>query len=192
MNIREYINNEFKTVIDALTDTINNEYDLEMLEKIATVMAKQLNNGYKIIWFGNGGSAADAQHLAAELVGRFRTERKALPSIAITVNSSVITALSNDYDFSMIFSRQIEALCNEEDVCVGISTSGKSENVINGLIKAKEKKAITIGFTGANGKSMGDFVDHLFVARAAETSHIQEEHIVAGHIICGIVEKLII
>ncbi len=146
-------------------------------------------NGNKVIWFGNGGSAADAQHLACELVSKFYIERKALASIALTTNTSELTAISNDYGFNRVFARQVEALVNFGDVVIGITTSGNSTNVIEGLNEAKRCGAVTVGFTGTTGGKLKGNVDYLLTVPSEETPHIQEGHIMVGHIICYIVEN---
>lgn len=147
------------------------------------------NKGGKIIFFGNGGSAADAQHLSAEMVGRFKKDRNALPSIALTVNSSILTALGNDYGFDTVFSRQLQALGKPEDIAVGISTSGESQNVITAITTAKEIGIKTVGFLGRNGGRLKNLVDTAVTVPLQDTARIQEAHILLGHIICEIVEK---
>ncbi len=152
-------------------------------------MADSLIAGGKILWFGNGGSAADAQHLAAELVGRFRSDRRALPSLALTTDTSVLTALGNDYGYDSIFSRQIEALCHPGDVAVGITTSGKSANVLRGLTQARHVGAVTIAFTGRSGLAIEGASDWTIPVPVNETSHVQEAHIVVGQLLCQLVEE---
>jgi len=144
-----------------------------------------------VLWFGNGGSAADAQHLAGELVGKFYLKREALASIALTTNTSELTAIANDYDFNQVFARQVEALANPGDVVVGISTGANSLNVIKGIEEAKHRGAITIAFTGASGRKLNanGNVDYLLTVPSEDTPHIQESHIMVGHIICYLVEK---
>jgi D-sedoheptulose 7-phosphate isomerase len=160
-----------------------------VLLKISEIIAEALKNGHKLLLFGNGGSAADAQHVAAEIVGRFEMERKAYPAIALTTDTSILTAVGNDYGFEQIFSRQLEALACKGDVAVGISTSGSSANVIRGLEKAKEMGAVCIGFTGGRGGVMPGNSDICFIAPADRTARIQELHIAAWHVICEMVEK---
>jgi D-sedoheptulose 7-phosphate isomerase len=162
---------------------------VEVITRIAEVIVDAYRQGKKVVWFGNGGSAADAQHLACELVSRFYLERKALASIALTTNTSELTAIANDYGFDRIFARQVEALVNSGDVVVGITTSGNSPNVIEGIKEAKRRGAITVGFTGATGGKLKGIVDHLLTVPSEETPQIQEAHIMVGHIICYIVEK---
>ena len=161
----------------------------DIIQQIAVQMADAIRSGGKIIWMGNGGSAADSQHLAAEFVGRFERERPGYPSLALTTDTSILTAVANDYGFERIFERQIETLCRPGDVVVGISTSGNSLNVIKGITKAEEIGAVTVGFTGIDGGSLSDLVQHIFKAQSSVTSRIQEAHIFAGHIICQYVEE---
>jgi len=160
------------------------------MESIAKKMLEVIKNGGKIFWMGNGGSAADAQHMAAELIGRFRLERPAIASIALTTDSSILTCLSNDYDFSVVFSRQLEGLCNEKDLVVGISTSGNSENVLKGIRIAKEKGAYTVGLAGRDGGALLKETDCCLVINSHDTARIQEAHIFIGHNICEYVEIL--
>ncbi len=162
---------------------------VEVIARIAEVIVDAYRQGNKVLWFGNGGSAADAQHLACELVSRFYLDRKALASIALTTNTSELTAIANDYNFDRVFARQVEALVNSGDVVIGITTSGNSPNVIEGIKEAKRIGAITVGFTGATGGKLKGKVDHLLTVPSEETPHIQEAHIMVGHIICYIVEK---
>jgi D-sedoheptulose 7-phosphate isomerase len=161
---------------------------IDVLESIARVMAEALHRGGQILWCGNGGSAADSQHLAAEIVGRFRRERRGLPSIALTTDTSILTAIANDYGYEAVFSRQIEALGRAGDVLVGISTSGNSHNVIAALEIAKVQGLATVAFTGAGGGRMGALADHLFAVDSRDTARVQEAHILAGHMICDWVE----
>jgi D-sedoheptulose 7-phosphate isomerase len=158
------------------------------LAELGSLMLEALESGGKIIWMGNGGSAADSQHLAAELVGRFARERKGLASIALTTDTSILTAVGNDYGYDQIFVRQIDALCKAGDVVVGISTSGNSPNVVEALTLARELKAHTLGFTGASGGRMRDLVDHCVRVPSTETARIQEAHILIGHLLCDWVE----
>ncbi len=148
-----------------------------------------LKSGGKLLLFGNGGSAADAQHLAAEFVGRFRAERRALPAIALTTDASILTAVGNDYGFDQIFSRQIQALGEANDVAIGISTSGNSPNVIAGMQEASKQKLKTIGLAGNDGGAVAKAADVRIVISSANTARIQECHITIGHILCELVEK---
>jgi D-sedoheptulose 7-phosphate isomerase len=159
-----------------------------VISQIAEVIIESYRQGHKVVWFGNGGSAADAQHLACELVSRFFIERKALASIALTTNTSELTAIGNDYSFDQIFARQVEALVLPDDVVIGISTSGNSPNVIAGLKVAKKIGAITIAFTGKTGGKIAEEIDYLLAIPSDITPQIQEMHILIGHILCYLVE----
>jgi len=165
---------------------------LENLGKEINLFAKKsieaLKKGNKIFLMGNGGSAADSQHIAAELVGRFKKERKGLPAIALTTDTSILTAVGNDYSFNEIFARQIEALAREGDLVVGISTSGNSENVIKGILKAKEIGCYTVGLLGKDGGNLKELVDLAIIVSSNNTPRIQECHILIGHIVCEIVD----
>lgn len=152
-------------------------------------MTRTVLAGNKIIWCGNGGSAADAQHLAAELVGRFRRERRGLPSIALTTDTSILTAVGNDYGFDQVFSRQIEALCHKRDLVVGITTSGNSKNVCAALQAAREIGAATVAFTGEGGGTAADISDIALRVLSKDTARIQEAHILCGHILCDWIEE---
>ncbi len=162
---------------------------VELIQQIAAAITHALRGGHKTLLCGNGGSAADAQHVAAELLGRFARERAAWPALALTTNSSVMTAIANDYDFERIFARQVEGLAAAGDVVVGISTSGNSLNVLRALEVAREKGCFTIGFTGKGGGRLKDIVDLCFRAPSDSTPRIQEAHIVVWHIICELVER---
>ncbi len=146
-------------------------------------------SGGKLILFGNGGSAGDAQHIAAELVGRFERERRALPAIALTTNTSTLTAIGNDYAYSKIFSRQVEAWAQPADVVIGISTSGNSPNVLEGIAAAKSKGAKTIGLTGEKGGKLAAQADLCLKVPSSSTARIQESHIMIGHLLCLLVEQ---
>ena len=167
------------------------EDDHAMVLDIAETMAEALERDNKVIWMGNGGSAADAQHLAAELVSKFYMERKALASLALSCNTSILTAVGNDYGFEHVFERQIEAVARPGDVVVGISTSGNSPNVLRAIEKARKMGCITVGMTGRKGGKLAQSVDLLFSAPSDDTPRIQEVHITAGHIICEIVESTV-
>jgi len=165
------------------------EIPLGKIEEISRAIINCYKNKGKVVLFGNGGSAADAQHIAGELVGKFKLERKSLFAIALTTNTSIMSAVGNDYGFERIFERQIESMVDDKDIIIGISTSGNSENVIKGILKAKEKGAKVIAFTGSSGGKMKDIVDILLNIPSDNTPRIQESHITIGHIICGLVEK---
>ena len=159
------------------------------IEQTSRAIITACQKGGKVLIFGNGGSAADSQHFAAELIGRFKKERQGLPAIALTTDSSILTALSNDYSFDCIFSRQIEALGQKGDVAIGISTSGKAKNVIAALKTARAKGLKTIALTGATGTNLKELTDITLLVASDNTPHIQEAHILVIHIICKIVEE---
>ena len=169
-----------KTVAETLSSEI-----LDAAQKIQG----RLEAGGKLMLMGNGGSAGDAQHIAAELVGRFKKERKAMPALALTVDTSSLTALGNDYGFDTIFERQVEALANKNDTVIGISTSGNSENIIRGVNKANSIGAFTIGLLGNDGGKLKDAVNLPIIIPSNDTARIQEVHITIGHIICEIIEE---
>ena len=159
------------------------------INKTANLIVSALTKNKKIIIIGNGGSAADAQHIAAEFLGRYKIKRKSIPAIALTSNSSTTTAIANDYDFSDVFSRQCESLVSKGDVVIGISTSGNSQNVIKGLKTSKKNGGLTIGLLGNKGGKIKNIVDMSLVVNASSVPRIQEAHRVIYHIICEIVEE---
>lgn len=156
--------------------------------RAAFEVVRCLKEGGKILFFGNGGSAADAQHLAAEFVGRFLIERRGLPAVALTTDSSILTAVGNDYGFDQIFARQIQALGNEGDVAVGVSTGGNSPNVLLGIEEAKRKGLMTIGLAGRDGGKLAKYAEIAIVVPSPEAAKIQECHIAIGHLLCGLAE----
>jgi D-sedoheptulose 7-phosphate isomerase len=165
------------------------ESRIDRLMAIADLLTSCLRQGGTIYLCGNGGSAADAQHVAAELVGRFLRERRALPAVALTCNTSILTSIGNDYDFSEIFARQVKAHVGPKDCVIGISTSGRSANVLKAIAAAREAGATTIGFTGAGGHDLAALCDECFLAPSDHTPRIQEAHLVAWHLICDAVER---
>ncbi|NCI50225.1 D-sedoheptulose 7-phosphate isomerase [Sediminibacterium roseum] len=177
--------------IDVKTQILNDETFIGNIDTIVNVVTAAFQNGKKVLFCGNGGSAADAQHLAAEFSGRFYKNRKALPSEALHCNTSYLTAVANDYSYDVIYSRLVEGICEEGDVLIGLSTSGNSKNILNAFAAAKELKVITIGFTGATGGLMKEAADHLVNVPSGDTPRIQESHIMIGHIICELVEEKI-
>ena len=164
---------------------------IAVIEDCAEIICETLINGKKILLCGNGGSAADAQHLAAEFVGRYETERKAFPAIALTTDTSALTALANDYNFDRVFARQVEALANEGDCLIAISTSGNSPNVIEAVMKARSLGCRVIGMTGAKGKKLASLCDACIIVPSERTARIQEAHITIGHIWCEIFDQKI-
>lgn len=183
--ISNIINDSIKIKNKILTDDIL----LDNIDKIVDIIVKCYNNNGKVLFCGNGGSAADAQHLASELSGKFYKDRKPLYAEALHVNSSYLTSVANDYGFQNVYSRLIEAMGNKNDILIGISTSGDSENIINAFEAANKKEMITIGFTGEFGGNINDFCDYIINIPSTDTPRIQENHIMVGHIICELVEK---
>ena len=183
------------TIIRSIEDSIATKQQilsdsrlLETIQAVAEVMVKALREGKRILWCGNGGSAADAQHLAAELSGRFYYNRPPLNSEALHCNTSYLTAVANDYGYDLIYSRMIDGACHPGDVLVGISTSGNSKNICNAFRKAKQLGVITVALTGSTGGEMKDLSDFLLNVPSDDTPRIQESHIMLGHIICELVE----
>jgi len=176
--------------IDVKTKILNDDKLLQTLNDCVAVMVKAFENGNKVLFCGNGGSASDAQHLAAEFSGRFYTDRDALPAEALHCNTSYLTAVANDYSYDVIYSRLIKGIGKAGDVLVGLSTSGNSTNIVNAFQTAKEKGMITIAFTGASGGKLKNLSDHLINIPSDDTPRIQESHITVGHIICQFVEEI--
>ena len=174
---------EHREVFDAFEDAVG-----EAIRNTATLISTTFSTGGKVLICGNGGSAADAQHIAAEFVGRYDTERIALPAIALTTDTSALTALANDYDFERIFARQVEALGREGDCLIAISTSGNSPNVLVAVMAARSRGMKIVGFTGANGKRLAGLSDVAIMVPSERTARIQEGHITAGHIICELID----
>lgn len=162
---------------------------LALIVRVAQVMVKALEGDHRVFFFGNGGSAADAQHLAAELVGRYTLERPGLPALALTANTSSLTAIANDYTFKAVFSRQVQSLGGKGDVAVGISTSGNSASVLAGLQSARRKGMETVGLSGGTGGKLKKLARYCICVPASETPRVQEAHIMIGHILCEIVEQ---
>ena len=186
MKVRTQISN----ILFESSEIIKNSSSLiKEIEKTINEITECYKKHNKVLIFGNGGSAADAQHIAAELIGRFKKERKSLPAIALTTDTSVITSLANDYSFEKIFSRQCESLVTKGDVVIGISTSGNSKNVQAGLITAKKMGAKTIGLLGNKGGKIKNYVDIPIIVNSSSTPRIQEVHRIIYHIICEMIEK---
>ncbi|UCF09083.1 MAG: D-sedoheptulose 7-phosphate isomerase [Thermoplasmata archaeon] len=166
---------------------------LQLNAKVIADIAEAIIGAYKskkkVVLFGNGGSAADAQHIAAELVGKYKLVREPLPALALSTNTSILTACANDYGYDTVFAKQVGALVEAGDVVIGISTSGTSPNVLEGIKLAKEKGAVTVGFTGEGREGLGGLVDLWLSVPSKDTPRIQESHITAGHIICFLVEQ---
>ena len=183
------IEEHLRKSIKLKTEILNDLSLLTIIKEMSLAIIEAYRNKKKLILFGNGGSAADAQHIAAELVNRFELERMALPAIALTTDSSVLTSIANDYGYSKVFARQVEALAEEGDVVIGISTSGSSLSVIKGIEVAREKGAKTIGLTGKNGAELARVADLVLKVPSNDTPRIQEAHITILHIICYLIEK---
>ena len=187
---------EYRNMIETIKNELNlhNEITAEMeklsdsIESIAKLAIDSIKSNGKIILFGNGGSAADAQHIAAELVGRYKSNRKGLAAIALTTDTSALTAISNDFGYENVFKRQLEALLNKDDLVIGISTSGNSANIINALEYAKNLNAKVIGFSGAQGGKMNGICNINLVIPSNDTPRIQEMHIFVGHTLCHLID----
>jgi len=160
----------------------------QVVERIAARMTASLKSGGMILWFGNGGSASQAQHFAAELVGKYERDRPGLASLALNTDTAVLTAVSNDYAYDQVFARQVRALCREIDVAIGLSTSGNSPNVLLGIQAAQEQGAFTAALTGGDGGELAPLADDVIVVPSHRTSRIQESHLFLGHLLCGQVE----
>lgn len=189
------MNDKIRNIIQASIDTkqqmLKDEVLMETVHQVVNTIANAFQQGNRVYFCGNGGSAADAQHLAAEFSGRFYTDRKALPAEALHVNTSYLTAVANDYSYDVIYSRMIDGIGNPGDVLVGLSTSGNSGNIVKAFEVARQKKIITVGFTGTTGGKMKELSDYLINIPSGDTPRIQESHITIGHIVCQLVEEKI-
>lgn len=185
----EQIKNIIESSIDVKQQILQNEELLSTIEKVVEAIVSSLKNNGRIYFCGNGGSAADAQHLAAEFSGRFYTDRKALPAEALHCNTSYLTAVANDYSYDVIYARLIDGIATKGDVLIGLSTSGNSGNIVKAFEVAKQKKVTTVGFTGLSGGAMKSLSDYLINVPSTDTPRIQESHIMIGHIICQLVEE---
>jgi len=187
MDIKKYIQDSIDTKIKILND----KGILSTINKIADVIVEAYKNDKKVLTAGNGGSAGDAQHIAGELVSKFFFDRKPLAALSLSTNTSILTAVSNDYGYEQSFARQIQANAKEGDVFIGISTSGNSKNIVLALQKAKEKGVITVGLTGLNDCEMDKYCDYVIHVPSSSTPTIQESHIMISHIICALIEEKI-
>ena len=187
----EKIKNIIQASIDTKLQVLQIEKLLTTIEKVIDIITEAFKKGKRVYFCGNGGSAADAQHLAAEFSGRFYTDRKALPAEALHCNTSYLTAVANDYGYDVVYSRMIEGIGETGDVLIGLSTSGNSVNIVKAFEAAKEKGITTIAFTGLTGGQMKSITDHLINIPSDDTPRIQESHIMIGHIICQLVEEKI-
>ncbi|HRN78861.1 MAG TPA: D-sedoheptulose 7-phosphate isomerase [Ferruginibacter sp.] len=187
--MKEQIQQRIRDAVSLKEQILQTDSCLQVMETCVEVITACFANGHTLWFCGNGGSAADAQHLAAEFSGRFYKDRKALPAEALHVNTSYITAVANDYGYSEIYARHIEGVAQAGDILIGLSTSGNSENIVKAFQTARNKGVITIGFTGAGGGKMLPYSDYIFMVPSSNTPRIQEMHMLAGHIICELVES---
>ncbi len=187
--MKEDIAKRIEESISVKNNILNDTHLVDAIERATTIVVNAIKNGNKVIFCGNGGSAADSQHLAAELIGKFYFNRQSLPAVSLTVNTSIITAIGNDFGFDKVFARQLEGIGKTGDVLIGLSTSGNSGNVVEAFKIAKKIGIKTVAFTGENGGILKDFADILINVPSNDTPRIQEAHILIGHIVCELVEK---
>jgi len=187
--MKNYIKEQIKKSYETKQKIYEDEVLVENIFKVAKLCVDVYKNSKKTILAGNGGSAADAQHIAAELVGRYGFDRPSLPSLALTTDTSNLTAIGNDYGYDFVFSRQLEGMGQDGDVFIGISTSGNSQNIINAFESAKKKNITTVALVGKDGGQMAKMADIALIVPSNETPRIQESHILIGHILCDIIEK---
>jgi D-sedoheptulose 7-phosphate isomerase len=189
MVMKEYIKNQILASYETKKKILENSALIDIIEDVATKCVNVYKKGHKTLLAGNGGSAADAQHIAAELVGRYGFDRPSLPSLALTTDTSNLTAIGNDYGYDKVFSRQLEGMGQEGDLFIGISTSGNSANIITAFESAKAKGITTVALTGRDGGKMAQMADVAIIIPSNDTPRIQESHILIGHILCDIIEK---
>ncbi|WP_345989348.1 D-sedoheptulose 7-phosphate isomerase [Sulfurimonas sp. HSL1-2] len=187
--MRAYLENEISASIETKQKILNDDALLNTIAAAATACVEAYRRGNKTLLAGNGGSAADAQHIAAELVGRYGFDRPSIPSLALTTDTSNLTAIGNDYGYDKVFSRQLEGMGVEGDIFFGISTSGNSQNIVNAFESAKAKGITTVALVGRDGGKMGQMADIAIIVPSNATPRIQESHILIGHIICDVIEK---
>ena len=185
----DYIKQQINESIQVKKSIYNNSFLISQIEEVSKVILDIYKNGNKTLIAGNGGSAADAQHIAGEFVSKFYFDRPGIPSLALTTDTSIITAIGNDYGYEKLFARQIQANGQKGDLFIGISTSGNSANIIEALYECKNKGIITVGLTGKNGGEMSNLCDYCIKVPSDQTPRIQESHILIGHIICSIIEE---
>ncbi len=190
--MRQYITKSISESLRLKEQLLNSSEDLSTLERVAEAIVSLYQNGGKILLCGNGGSASDAQHIAAEFVGRFVASRRALAAVALTTDTSILTAVGNDFGFETIFRRQVEALGCEGDMLIGITTSGNSANVYEALSAAKAKGVTTVGLLGGSGGRCLELCDYSIVVDSKEAARVQEVHILLGHILCGLSEDILV
>jgi D-sedoheptulose 7-phosphate isomerase len=189
MDLLNLLQSRITASVQLKQSLLTNETILQTVTRVAELAAEAYRNGNKVMWCGNGGSAADAQHLAAELSGRFYYDRAPLNSDALHVNTSYLTAVANDYSYDQVYSRLVHAMCRKGDILIGLSTSGNSGNVVKAFEKAREMGVITVGFTGETGGKMKPLSDYLINIPSTDTPRIQECHMLLGHTLCEIVEQ---
>jgi D-sedoheptulose 7-phosphate isomerase len=187
--LKDYIQKSLIGTQQTLDRMLRDDLLINHLEEVAIASVACLKNGGKILLAGNGGSAADAQHIAGELVSRFEFDRPGLPAIALTTDTSILTAIGNDYGYERLFARQVQALGNKGDIFIGYSTSGKSKNILNALEESRNKGLVCVGFGGNTGGLLHKLCDHLLLVPAQTTPRIQEGHLMLGHILCGLIEN---
>jgi len=187
--MKSFIENQVKKSYETKQDIYKNKELMCLIQEVAEITTQAYRNGCKTLIAGNGGSAADAQHIAGEFVSKFYFDRPGLASIALTTDTSIITAIGNDYGYEKLFSRQVQANGVKGDVFIGISTSGNSENILKALEECKSKGIITVGLTGESGGAMKELCDYCICIPSGETPRVQESHILVGHIICAVVEE---
>jgi len=187
--MQTYIKDQIVASVTTKTRILEDEALLNTIEQVAKACVDVYKNSKKTLLAGNGGSAADAQHIAAELVGRYGFDRPSIPSLALTTDTSNLTAIGNDYGYDKVFSRQLEGMAQEGDLFIGISTSGNSQNVINAFESAKAKGVTTVAMVGRDGGTMAEIADFAIIVPSNDTPRIQESHILIGHIICDVIEK---
>jgi D-sedoheptulose 7-phosphate isomerase len=186
--MREKIETAFQESAQVKIQFIQNEENVGKIMDVTKRILGAYRKGNKVLFFGNGGSACDASHLAAELVNRYKKDRDGLPALALATDMAVVTSIGNDYDYTELFSRQIKAMGNKGDVAIAISTSGNSPNVLKAVEVARQKGLITIGFTGKDGGKLAGLVDYAFIVPSNNTARIQETHITLGHLLCELIE----
>jgi D-sedoheptulose 7-phosphate isomerase len=187
--LQDFIAGELRKTASVIGALVADAELARTIETVARLCVKALHDGNKLLLAGNGGSAADAQHLAAELVSRFYFDRPGLAAVALTTDTSALTAIGNDYGFERLFSRQVDALGRKGDVFIGLSTSGNSPNILKALDEARLKGLVTVGLTGQGGGKMAALCDHCLRMPSSETPRIQEGHIVVGHTVCALIER---
>lgn len=186
--MKEFIKKQILDSIEPKKNMLENPKYLNEIENISNILISAFKNGNKVMICGNGGSAADSQHIVGEFVSKFRIDRASLPAISLNTNTSIMTSIGNDYEYNFMFERQVEGLGKEGDVLIGISTSGNSKNITRAFIKAKSMGIKTIGFLGRDGGENREYADESIIVPSEDTPRIQESHIMIGHIICDIVE----